>query len=121
MWLVCLAMLSGLLACGGHGGLEKAVRGVLVSGDTTRQAYDSLCSIVTDNPDRYSDLLTPEGTIDHSRMAALIDEIGSALRPPMHWDTRPYGGARDLSLTSTLTLPGFWASSILLKINWKSV
>ena len=99
MWLVCLAMLSGLQACGGHGGLEKAVRGVLVSGDTTRQAYDSLCSIVTDNPDRYSDLLTPEGTIDHSRMAALIDEIGSALRPPMHWDTRPYGGARDLSLT----------------------
>ena len=88
-----------LVACGGHGQLEKAVRGVLVSGDTTRAAYDSLCTLVTDNPGKYGDLLTPEGRVDHKKMAEFIEGIGSHLRPPMHWDTRPYGGVDDLSLT----------------------
>ena len=41
--LMACAMMAGLLSCGGHGKLEKAVRSVLVSGDTTRAAYDSLC------------------------------------------------------------------------------
>ncbi|MBR4829683.1 MAG: hypothetical protein IKZ92_07775 [Muribaculaceae bacterium] len=97
--LACALLLAGLMACGGHGQLEKAVRSVLVSGDTTRAAYDSLCSMVTDNPGKYSDLITPEGKVDHKKMADFIEEIGSHLRPPMHWDTRPYGGVEDLSLT----------------------
>ena len=58
---MCLVLMAGLLSCGGHGKLEKAVRSVMVNGDTTRAAYDSLCSIVTDNPGKYEDLLTPEG------------------------------------------------------------
>ena len=33
----CLLMVA-LMACGGHGHLDKAVRGVLVSGDTTKAA-----------------------------------------------------------------------------------
>ena len=96
---VCSLLLMGVTGCGGHGKLEKAVRSVLVSGDTTRAAYDSLCSLVTSNPGKYSDLLTPEGRVDHKKMADFIDQIGSQLRPPMHWNTRPYGGVDDLSLT----------------------
>ncbi len=97
--LIAALLLAALAACGGHGPLEKAVRGMLVSGDTTRASYDSLCSIVTGDPGRYGDMLTPDGRVDHKRMAELIEHIGSALRPPMHWDTRPYGGVEDLSLT----------------------
>ena len=97
--IACIALLAGLAACGGHGQLEKAVRSVLVNGDTTRAAYDSLCALVTDNPGKYNDLLTPEGRVDHKKMYDFIEEIGSHLRPPMHWDTRPYGGVDDLSLT----------------------
>ena len=96
---MCLVLMAGLLSCGGHGKLEKAVRSVMVNGDTTRAAYDSLCSIVTDNPGKYEDLLTPDGKVDHKKMAEFIENIGSHLRPPMHWDTRPYGGVDDLSLT----------------------
>ncbi len=96
---VCSLLLMGVTGCGGHGKLEKAVRSVLVSGDTTRAAYDSLCSLVTSNPGKYSDLLTPEGRVDHKKMADFIEQIGSQLRPPMHWNTRPYGGVDDLSLT----------------------
>ena len=97
--LVCCALLGGLLSCGGHGTLDKAVRSVLVSGDTTRAAYDSLCALVTANPDKYSDFVTAEGRVDHKKMYDLIEQIGSSLRPPMHWDTRPYGGVDNLSLT----------------------
>ena len=94
----CLLMVA-LMSCGGHGRLDKAVRGILVSGDTTRVAYDSLCTLITENPGKYGDMLTPEGRVDHKKLAAFIEEIGSQLRPPMHWDTRPYGGVEDLTLT----------------------
>ncbi|MBR5169842.1 MAG: hypothetical protein IKW85_04680 [Muribaculaceae bacterium] len=97
--MLCCVLIAGLLSCGGRGKLEKAIRTTLVSGDTTRAAYDSLCTIVTENPGNYGDLLTPEGRVDHKKMADFIEQIGSQLRPPMHWDTRPYGGVEDLSLT----------------------
>ncbi len=97
--LLACVMLAGLLSCGGHGKLDKAVRSVLVSGDTTRAAYDSLCSLVTENPGKYGDFLTPEGKVDHKKMAEFIEQIGANLRPPMHWDTRPFGGVENLSLT----------------------
>ncbi|MBQ6166233.1 MAG: hypothetical protein IJK41_02200 [Muribaculaceae bacterium] len=97
--LMSLMLVACLVACGGHGKLEKAVRSVLVSGDTTKAAYDSLCSLVTENPGKYADLLTPEGRVDHKKMSEYIKEIGSHLRPPMQWDTRAYGGVEDLSLT----------------------
>ena len=99
MMLMSMALVACLVACGGHGKLEKAVRGVLVNGDTTRAAYDSLCSMVTGNPGKYADLLTEEGRVDHKKMSEFIKEIGSHLRPPMLWDTRAYGGVEDLSLT----------------------
>ena len=99
MLLMAWVLMAGLMSCGGHGHLEKAVRGILVSGDTTRAAYDSLCALVTDNPGKYGDLLTPEGTLDHKKMYDFIEQIGSQLRPPVHWDTRPYGGVENLSLT----------------------
>ena len=88
-WLLCCILATGLLSCGGHGKLDKAVRSLMVSGDTTKAAYDSLCSMVIDNPSKYSDLLTPEGKVDHKKMAEFIKEIGSHLRPPIYWDTRP--------------------------------
>ncbi len=87
------------MSCGGHGALEKAVRAALVNGDTTKAMYDSLCSMVTANADKYRDLVTDAGQVDHKKMADFIEEIGSHLRPPMHWDTRSYGGVQDLSLT----------------------
>ena len=97
--VVALVLMAGMISCGGHGKLEKAVRTALVNGDTTRTAYDSLCSMVTDNPGKYGDLLTPEGGVDHKKMYDFIEKIGNHLRPPMHWDTRPYGGVDELSLT----------------------
>ncbi len=97
--LMACVLLAGLISCGGHGQLEKAVRSVMVSGDTTRAAYDSLCTMVTENPGKYGDLLTPEGKVDHKKMSDFIEQIGSQLRPPMHWNTRPYGGVDNLSLT----------------------
>ena len=97
--LLAWVLMAGLLSCGGHGRLEKAVTGMLVTGDTTRAAYDSLCSMITEAPGKYADLLTPEGKVDHKKLADFIDQIGSKLRPPMHWDTRAYGGVEDLSLT----------------------
>ena len=97
--LLCCVLLAGLFSCGGRGGLEKAVRKVLVSGDTTRAAYDSLCAIVTANPGKFGDLVTAEGKVDHKKMYDFIEGIASSLRPPMHWDTRSYGGVEDLSLT----------------------
>ena len=97
--LLCCALMAGLFSCGGRGQLEKAVRTALVEGDTTRATYDSLCSMITANPDRFADMLTPEGKVDHKKLAQFIEEIGSKLRPPMLWDTRPYGGLEDLSLT----------------------
>lgn len=96
---MCWMLLAGLMACGGHGSLDKAVRGLMVSGDTTRASYDSLCSLITDNPKKYSDMLTLDGKVDHKKLAEFIEQIGSQLRPPMHWDTRAYGGVDDLSLT----------------------
>ena len=54
---------------------------------------------MSDNPGKYGDLLTPEGKVDHKKMAEFIEDIGSHLRPPMHWNTRLYGGVDDLSLT----------------------
>ncbi|MBR5031061.1 MAG: hypothetical protein IKX63_08180, partial [Muribaculaceae bacterium] len=45
----CLAMAS----CGG-GGLEKAVKTAFINGDTTQATYDSICSIIKDNPKKYS-------------------------------------------------------------------
>ena len=99
MLLLCGVLLTGLFSCGGRGSLDKAVRKVLVSGDTTREAYDSLCAIVTANPGKFGDLVTADGKVDHKKMYEFIEQIGSSLRPPMHWDTRAYGGVEDLSLT----------------------
>ena len=99
MLLLACVLMAGLLSCGGHGKLEKAVRGILVTGDTTQAAYDSLCVMITDAPGKYADFLTPEGKVDHKKLADFIEQIGSKLRPPMHWDTRLYGGIEDLSLT----------------------
>ena len=98
-WLLGCMLLAMVLTGCGHGKLEDAVRKVMVSGDTTKVAYDSLCSLVTGNPKKYADLIAEEGKVDHKKMAEFIDEIGSRLRPPMHWNTRPYGGVDDLSLT----------------------
>ena len=92
--LLCGVLLVGLFSCGGRGSLDKAVRKVLVSGDTTREAYDSLCAIVTANPGKFGDLVTADGKVDHKKMYEFIEQIGSSLRPPMHWDTRAYGGVR---------------------------
>ena len=97
--LLGVAFLACLTACGGHGQLDKAVKSALVRGDTTRAAYDSICAIVAGNPGKYSDLVTAEGKVDHKKMYEFIEGIASHLRPPMHWDTRPYGGVDDLSLT----------------------
>ena len=97
--LLGASFLACLCACGGHGQLEKAVRSALVRGDTTQAVYDSLCSIVTDNPGKYSDLVTPEGKLDHKKMSEYIADLGSHLRPHIYWDTRRYGGVENLSLT----------------------
>ena len=80
--LLACVMLAGLLSCGGHGKLDKAVRSVLVSGDTTRAAYDSLCSLVTENPGKYGDFLTPEGKVDHKKWPNSSNKSGLTCARP---------------------------------------
>ena len=89
----CLAMAS----CGG-GGLEKAVKTAFINGDTTQATYDSICSIIKDNPKKYSQFVDKDGVINVDALANYINEVGGKLRPPMSWNTKVYG-LKDLTLT----------------------
>ncbi len=94
-----VAVVAGtMLSCHRSTPLEKAIRQALVQQDTTQARFDSLCSIVTGEPDRYKELLTDAGEPDALALAKLIDEIGSTLRPPVRWDVARYA-VKQLSLT----------------------
>ncbi|MDD7342495.1 MAG: hypothetical protein PUG64_02340 [Bacteroidales bacterium] len=97
---VALMALLGATACGGRGGaLDKAIRSAMISGDTTRKAYDGICKLIKDNPDKYAAYLTDGGQINVEELAKKVTEVGHSLRPPVDWDITRYGAA---SLTLTV-------------------
>ena len=96
--LLLLAVLSLAVTSCTQSPLDKAVKRVLVQQDTTQAQYDSLCAIIQQNPDRYRQYLTDDGQINVVELQALIERVGSDLRPPMHWNIAAYG-QQELSLT----------------------
>lgn len=88
----------GLCSCGGSE-LNKAIKQAYIDGDTTQARYDKICSIITDNPKRYSDYVTDDGQINLEALQKLVTEVGQGLRPPMQWNVMKYGAASQLSLT----------------------
>jgi len=96
--LLMVVCTLALVSCSGSP-LERVVRSALVAGDTTQIMYDSICNIVKEHPKKYAKLLTPDGEVNHAELSAFIEELGSHLRPPMHWNTSAYGGSGVGSLT----------------------
>lgn len=97
MMLAVVATCLVMASCGG-GGLEKAVKKAFINGDTTQATYDSICSIIKDNPKKYSQFVDKDGVINVEALANYINEVGGKLRPPMSWNTKVYG-LKDLTLT----------------------
>ena len=97
MMVVALVASMAMTSCSG-GGLEKTIKKALINGDTTQVTYDSICSIIKGNPDKYSDFLDKSGEINVDALGKYINEVGSKLRPPMTWNIAAYG-LKNLSLT----------------------
>ena len=91
------AMAMTVTSCGSSP-LDKAVKRAMVQQDTTQAQFDSICAIIRQNPDRYSQYLDDQGQVNVAQLQALFDQIGGDLRPPMHWDIARYG-QQELSLT----------------------
>lgn len=96
--LLLLAVLTLTVTSCGQSPLDKAVKRVLVQQDTTQAQFDSICALIRQSPDRYKQYLDESGQINITELQALIERIGSDLRPPMHWNIAPYG-QQELSLT----------------------
>lgn len=95
--LLLLALLPTAVSCR-HNSIEPAIKEALLSGDTTQERFDSICSMILRSPERYSTLVTDQGEINLAALNALIEKVGSDLRPPMHWNVASYG-RQALSLT----------------------
>lgn len=97
--ILCMFVGLALLTTGCHNSpLEQAVQQALIKQDTTQARFDSICAIITANPDRYGAYLDKDGNVDVAKLAELVERIGGNLRPPMHWDLNKYL-AKQLSLT----------------------
>lgn len=94
---IALTIAIALSSCGG-GGLEKAIKRALIDGDTTQARYDSICSIIKDNPKSYAEFLTENGDINVEALSQYINKVGGKLRPPMSWNIMGYG-LKELTLT----------------------
>ena len=97
MVIVALTASMAMTSCGG-GGLEKTIKKALINGDTTQVTYDSICSIIKSNPEKYSQYLDKNGEINVETLGKYINEVGSKLRPPISWNIAVYS-LKDLSLT----------------------
>lgn len=95
--MALVIFVSLLSSCSGNA-LEKTIKQVLVERDTTQERFDSICSIIKSNPKQYAQYLTPDGEIDYATLGSLIDEVGSRLRPAMHWNVMAYS-VNSFSLT----------------------
>lgn len=84
-------------SCRGNG-LEKAIKNALINGDTTQVTFDSICSIIKDNPSKYGQYLDKSGEININALGKYINEVGSKLKPPMSWDISVFS-LKNLSLT----------------------
>lgn len=97
--LVALVVGVTVNSCGNNRSpLAKAIKADLINGDTTQQQFDSICNIIKDNPDQYKEYVSSDGEINVEALNKFVNEIGSRMRPPMHWDLTSYG-MHDLSLT----------------------
>ena len=95
--IVAMTASVAMTSCGG-GGLEKTIKKAFINGDTTHATYDSICSIIKDNPKKYSEYIDKNGEINVEALGKYINEVGSKLRPPMSWNIAVYG-LKNLSLT----------------------
>ncbi len=103
LMLPVAAILMIMLVVMGYGckrgsAVEDAVRQAMAQGDTTQARFDSICSIVTGNPQRYGEYLTPDGEINYEAMSRMVQEVGKSLRPTMSWNVMAYG-VNSFSLT----------------------
>ncbi len=89
---VTLVLSLMLGACSGSP-IEKMVKDAFLQGDTTQARFDSICSVIKANPDRYSDYVDENGEINIENLSKMIEEVGGSLRPPMHWNVKAYGVA----------------------------
>lgn len=94
---IALTFAIALSSCGG-GGLEKAIKRAFIDGDTTQARYDSICSIIKENPKSYTEFLTENGDINVEALSQYINKVGAKLRPPMSWNIMSYG-LKELTLT----------------------
>ena len=88
--IVMILAMAGMASCSGNQ-VEKAVKQAFIDRDTTQARFDSICSIILANPKQYSEYLTPEGEINYAALNELTEQVGSHLRPPMHWNVLAYG------------------------------
>ena len=97
MTFLVMATCVMVSSCRGNG-LEKAIKNALINGDTTQVTYDSICSIIKDNPSKYGQYLDKNGDINIDALGKYINEVGSKLKPPMTWDISVFS-LKNLSLT----------------------
>ncbi len=92
--IIVMALLAvvavSMFSCGSSP-VENAIVQAFNTGDTTQTRFDSICSIITQSPEKYSHLLTDDGYVDTDALGKLIESIGSKRRPPAHWDISGYG------------------------------
>lgn len=91
LYLIAIMLMAA--ACGGRGGVERAIRDALVSGDTTQARFDSIVALIKSDSRHAGNLLDDNGNINVDAMQELVDDIGSQLRPPASWNIRAYGQA----------------------------
>lgn len=98
--LLAFTMTFTLESCGGrNGSMENVVREAFINGDTTQQRFDSICGIITANPEAYRDYIGDDGMVDVQKLNEFINNVGQKLRPPMTWNVLAYGAHQTLSLT----------------------
>ena len=71
--IVALAASMAMTSCSG-GGLEKTIKKALINGDTTQVTYDSICSIIKGNPEKYSEYLDKNCEINVEALGKYINE-----------------------------------------------
>ena len=90
IWVAAMAIGHVALVSCSTSPIERAIRTALLTGDTTQTQFDSIASIIHNNPEQYQFLLRDNGEINAEALNALIMKVGSQVRPPLSWDISKY-------------------------------